>query len=218
MIQWYAGKTYQNLKFPDRKIMKIVQEEILIKNGEFQQTAEWNHILSEIRYAIMSVVWPPGSSNFAINPLRKRNGVKPIKEGCMLVLRDQFGWSLESAVFTGDTTQPGKVDAIRQTSLGTFVLEWETGNISSSHRALNKLVLGMLRKVIIGGVLILPTRLLYKYLTDRVGNYEELQPYFPIWRNAPLEKGLLMVIAIEHDTIDATVPLIRKGTDGRAML
>lgn len=198
--------------------MKVVQEEVLIKNDEFQQAEEWNRILSEIRQAILSVVWPPGSSSFAINPLRKRNGVKPIKEGCMVALRDRFGWSLEAEIFIRDVQRPGKVDAIRQTASGKFVLEWETGNISSSHRALNKITLGLLRKVITGGVLILPTRLLYNYLTDRVGNYEELQPYFQIWRTVPVEKGFLMVIAIEHDAIDTNVPLIRKGTDGRAML
>jgi len=96
-------------------------------------------------------------------------------------------------------------------------LEWETGNISSTHRTLNKLALGMLKETIIGGVLILPTRSMYKYLTDRIGNYTEIEPYFDLWRSLQIRNGILMVIAIEHDSLDHTVPLIPKGTDGRAL-
>lgn len=136
----------------------------------------------------------------------------------MIALRDRFGWSLETPVFVREVERPGKVDALRTTSFGPFVLEWETGNISSSHRALNKIALGLLRNILAGGVLILPTRFLYPYLTDRVGNYEELRPYFPVWQNIPIEKGLLMLITIEHDSVDRSVPFISKGTDGRALI
>ena len=70
---------------------------------------------------------------------------------------------------------------------------------------------------LIGGVLILPTRSMYRYLTDRVGNYAELEPYFPIWRAIPVEEGLLAVFAIEHDAVSRSVARIPKGTDGRAL-
>ncbi|MGA1841038.1 MAG: hypothetical protein ACMUIU_10470 [bacterium] len=39
-----------------------------------------------------------------------------------------------------------------------FCVEWETGNISSSHRAINKMALGIIRDILIGGILIVPTR------------------------------------------------------------
>ena len=198
--------------------MKIVQEAVLIDQGNIVATDEWSQIQAEIHHAIASVTWPPDSSQFVINPVLHGNGVKPIKKGCMLALHEKFGWQLEALVFIRETIRAGKVDALKKTSLGDFVFEWETGNISSSHRALNKIALGIIRRLILGGVLVLPTRKLYPYLTDRIGNYEELLPYFPIWRNLPVEHGHMLVIAVEHDAVDPSVPLIRKGTDGRALV
>ena len=98
-----------------------------------------------------------------------------------------------------------------------FCVEWETGNVSSSHRAINKMALGILKKILIGGALIVPTREMYQYLTDRVGNFPEIEPYFPLWRALRVEEGLLLVIAIEHDAVSQDVPRIKKGTDGRAL-
>ena len=63
-----------------------------------------------------------------------------------------------------------------------------------------------------------PTRAMYRYLTDRVGNYPEIEPYFPLWRALRIEEGLLAVIAIEHDAVSKSVARIPKGTDGRALL
>jgi hypothetical protein len=197
--------------------VKIVQEEILISQGDFATTEEWSQILNEIYTAIAAVSWPPGSSQFIIKPQKKGNGVKPIKAGCMLALKDTFGWRFEASVFFREVNRAGKVDALRNTPYGDFVLEWETGNISSSHRALNKIALGIIRGLILGGVLILPTRSLYRFLTDRVGNYEELLPYFPVWKALSVSRGFMMVIAVEHDATSNEVPLIAKGTDGRAL-
>jgi hypothetical protein len=198
--------------------MRIVHETNLINNGEFGVSEEWATIRAEIHQSIASVVWPEGTDSFSINPVRKGNGVKPIKDGGMIVLRETFGWQTEEFIFLRDVERPGKVDALKQTQTKPFVLEWETGNISSSHRSLNKIALGLLRETITGGVLVLPTRNIYKYLTDRIGNYEELQPYFQIWKSLPIKKGIMTVIAIEHDHIDLLAPLIRKGTDGRALV
>ena len=97
-------------------------------------------------------------------------------------------------------------------------MEWETGNISSSHRSMNKLALGILKKVIVAGVVILPTRKMYRYLTDRVGNYAELVPYFDLWKSITVNNGVLAVIAIEHDGELNDAPRIPKGTNGRAII
>jgi hypothetical protein len=56
------------------------------------------------------------------------------------------------------------------------VIEWETGNISSSHRSMNKLCLALMSSQIEVGVLIVPSRALYPHLTDRIGNWMELSP------------------------------------------
>jgi hypothetical protein len=80
------------------------------------------------------------------------------------------------------------------------------------------MALGLLQGHLAGGALILPTRDLYRYLTDRVGNYRELEPYFPLWAKLPVRNGYLGVIAVEHDAVSLDVPRITKGTDGRALI
>jgi hypothetical protein len=197
--------------------MKIVQEVSLVSVGSFEESSDWSIIRDEIREAISLIVYPPGTSRFTINPTRHGNGVKPIKEACMIALRDRFGWNLETSINYA-TRSPGKVDATKALDNHLFALEWETGNISSSHRAVNKMVLGLLRNVFLGAVLVLPSRKLYPYLTDRIGNYEELEPYFDVWRSVRLEEGFLAIFVIEHDQIDSSVPMITKGTDGRALV
>jgi len=134
----------------------------------------------------------------------------------MLHLKE-LGWHLETRIDIATVKRPGPVDATYAVGDRLFCMEWETGNISSSHRAVNKMALGILKGVLIGGALILPTREMYQYLTDRVGNYPELEPYFPLWRSLHVDEGLLLVMAIEHDAVSPDVPRIPKGTDGRAL-
>ena len=201
--------------------MKIVHIETLIDAGSFSDSPAWYRIREQIMGAIKSVEWPPGSGSFTLydQPGKKRgegSGVKPIKDACMEKLRKN-GWSLETPVDIATVKKPGKMDATYPVGEKLFCVEWETGNISSSHRAINKMALGLLQRTLIGGVLIVPTRVMYKYLTDRVGNYPELEPYFPLWRSVPVEEGLLAVMAIEHDAVSKDVPRIEKGTDGRAL-
>jgi hypothetical protein len=197
--------------------VKIVQEVSLISRGNFEESQQWSTIQNEIRQAIQLIVWPPGTSNFTINPTPHGNGVKPIKNACMAVLKETFGWQLETKI-TYATKSPGRVDATKALNGHLFALEWETGNISSSHRAINKLVLGLLRGVFLGSALVLPSRKLYPYLTDRVGNYEELEPYFDVWRAVNINEGFLAVFVVEHDAQDSNIARITKGTDGRALI
>jgi len=201
--------------------MKIIRVERLINAGGFSQTETWKAIEKHIKQAIEAIEWPPGSGSFTLfdQPGKARgegSGVKPIKDACMAYLKS-LGWTLETRVDIATLKQPGPMDATYPVGDRLFCVEWETGNISSSHRAVNKMALGILKKVLIGGVLILPTRAMYRYLTDRVGNFPELEPYFPLWRALKVEEGLLAVIAIEHDAVSRSVPRIPKGTDGRAL-
>ncbi len=126
---------------------------------------------------------------------------------------DGFGWN------TNERRNPFRFDAVKAYGDGTrFGLEWETGNISSSHRSINRILRARHEGIIVGGALILPTRHLYRYLTDRVGNFEELKPYFDIWRQHAWSSGVLAIFAVEHDGTDSSVPRIEKGTDGRALV
>jgi hypothetical protein len=165
------------------------------------------------------VVWPVGSDKFTIYPQSGKksgegNGVVPIKVGLIAHLKS-LGWVNEGDLTIG-AYKFGGMDIARRTAFGDFCVEWETGNISSSHRALNKMALGILKKAIVGGILIVPSRVLYKFLTDRIGNYSELQPYLDLWKAVPIENGVLQIMVIEHDAESFEVPRIPKGTDGRA--
>lgn len=197
--------------------MKIVQEVSLISVGSFEESSDWSIIRAEIRHAISLIVHPPGTSDFTINPKKHGNGVKPIKVACMTALKERFAWGLETSINYA-TKSPGKVDATKVIDNHLFALEWETGNISSSHRSVNKIMLGLLRGVFLGAALVLPSRKIYPYLTDRIGNYEELEPYFDVWRAVRIEAGFLAIFVIEHDQVDNNVPTITKGTDGRALV
>jgi hypothetical protein len=199
--------------------MKILRIDHLIIRKPFSTSREYKTIIREIEQAISVVHWPHGSGSFTLNNESEHcNGVKPIKESCMSFLSG-LGWALEEQMRIVATDRPGKVDALKELrNERFFAVEWETGNISSSHRALNKLAIGLMNGVLAGGVLIVPSRAMYRWLTDRVGNYAELQPYFPLWRSISLmTDGVHAIIEVEHDSLSAEVPKIGKGTDGRAL-
>lgn len=195
--------------------MRLEHIETLIDVGGFSRSFERGRIEDDIRHGIRAAVWPPGATSFTIAPVRKGNGVKPIKAG-LIALLAQRGWSTEQAVPIAEGAEPGELDAVLATADGPFALEWETGNISSSHRALNKMALGILKRKLVGGALIVPTRRLYEFLTDRIGNFRELRPYLDLWKSVPCTNGLLQIYVVEHDSEDVTTPRIPKGTDGRA--
>ena len=205
--------------------MKIIKREILFDKGGFSSSKEWKLIRRNVEEAIKNVVWPPNSKKFTIYPEsgKKRgegNGVGPIKLAFCNKL-EKKGWELETPLLIA-TSKPGPLDAtlkLRHGKASTlFAAEWETGNISSSHRSLNKMALGIIKGILIGGILVLPTRNLYQYLTDRIGNFEELSPYFDLWKSIKAKKGILVVYAVEHDATSTNVPRIKKGTDGRAIV
>ncbi|MCM3036858.1 hypothetical protein M3579_12870 [Bacillus pumilus] len=199
--------------------MKIISETVLINKNGNQPII--NTAMQEIRESILQMENPKGSGEFRLFRGKNMNGVKPIKETFMkyLTMRD---WQAEYRIDVGvSLTRPGPIDAVKFFNNDIFAVEWETGNIASSHRALNKITTGILNQRLIGGVLILPSREMYTHLTDRVGNYRELSPYFDVWRKAsyPVDQGFLAVIEIEHDSLSDDKSLqIKKGTDGRALI
>lgn len=203
--------------------MKIVDEITLISNGTFAQSASLQSSLTQIRDAIATISWPVGADGFYLDPHSRGkgrgqgNGVKPIKEACMTYLKDR-GWQDELRVRSKGVAGTGPLDAVLETPEGLFAVEWETGNISSSHRALNKMCLGVMRGELIAGVLVLPSSKLYPYLTDRIGNIRELMPYLELWSSLNITNGYIGLIVIEQDGEREDSPRIPKGTDGRALL
>lgn len=222
-----------------KSVLKIPHVETLISRGQFAQSDKWRTIKDSALAAVRAADWPPGSGSFTIYPEsgKKRgegNGVKPIKDNTISTLTGgkqtyaqlvktgraipQDGWVAEYPWPVGERIRPGKMDAAYLWPGGVFSLEWETGNISSSHRSINKICLGLVTEAIKGGILVVPSRALYPYLTDRIGNVAELEPYYPLWRATPCAEGVFEIIVIEHDAESREVPRIPKGTDGRAVV
>jgi hypothetical protein len=203
--------------------VKIVHREDIVRKGALAQSPDIITATGEVEQAIKEICWPSGADGFYLNPSSKGkgrgegNGVKPIKEACITYLKS-VGWKDELRVRTEGVAGTGPLDAVKETPHGLFAVEWETGNISSSHRALNKICLGVLTKELAGGVLVLPSNNLYPFLTDRIGNYRELAPYLPLWESVPYTEGVIFLMVVEQDGLRDDAPRIPKGTDGRALL
>ena len=202
--------------------MKIVRIETPLSVGKFATSREWKAIRADLHEKIKKVGWPPGSKTFTIYPESGKrrgegNGVVPIKNGLMDELV-KHKWKREQPLEIAISKRPGDIDAILETPSGKLVaLEWETGNISSSHRSLNKMSLGLLKGILSAGTLVLPSRKLYRFLTDRIGNFDEIEPYLDLWKSVPCKDGVLEIVVVEHDAESRRVPRIPKGTDGRAL-
>jgi hypothetical protein len=204
--------------------MKIQTVEYLIQKDPFSTSSIWKETLAEIEDAIKKIEYPEKSGGFYFRSDsvgRKRgegNGVTPIKEAFQKYLNIK-GWEVEARIEIAPRRNVGAIDLAKTLPDKSIVaVEWETGNISSSHRSVNKMALGILKEKLIAGVVILPTRNMYKYLTDRIGNFEELSPYFELWRSLHAKNGVLAIIAIEHDGTIDDIPRIPKGTNGRAII
>lgn len=201
--------------------MKVVAVHTLIDCGSYATSPHWRRTRAQILNAVRACEWPVGAGSFTIYPQsgKKRgegNGVKPIRDRFVEHLK-ALGWVMEGPAKNSLGQGLGSFDAALGGPEGPIVVEWETGNISSSHRSMNKLTMLVADGVIAAGTLVVPSRKLYVYLTDRIGNIQELEPYFRLWQSVPCRKGVLEVVVIEHDATSEMVPKIPKGTEGRAV-
>ena len=201
--------------------MKIVAHHDILNAAQFTARPELVKAWADVQAAVTATDWPYGSGSFTIYPQsgKKRgegNGVDPIKRPCVRKLL-QLGWQDECLpVLPGGVLDCGDLDAMLLTPAGDIAFEWETGNISSSHRAINKLLLTLQVGGLLGGFLVVPSNRLKVFLTDRIGNIGELMPYFPLWRSITGATGGLRIVVVEHDAESFDVPRIPKRTDGRA--
>lgn len=200
--------------------MRIVEEIKISGRGTLPESKYWLETRRRIAEAVRKLDWPPGSGLFTIYPQsgKKRgegNGVKPIKDNFLSDLQTQ-GWQIEGSAKNAIGRKFGAFDAVIEAARCKIALEWETGNISSSHRSLNKMTLMLMDGSLDAGVLVVPSRNLARYLTDRIGNVTELRNYIPLWKAVPYQAGVLEIIVIEHDAESFEVPRIPKATDGRA--
>lgn len=201
--------------------LKILNIHTLLCVGNFEQTVEYQRIEEDIIDAIRHIRHPDDADGFYLLDEKKANGVVPIKKAFIERLND-LGWK-DERICDKEIKSRDIDSSKRLRNRKYFGVEWETGNISSSHRALNRIALAIRDGLLEGGILVLPSREMYRYLTDRVGNYQEIEGYFPIWKDLECafrernQNAIIKVIEIEHDGLRSDIPHIRKGTDGRAL-
>lgn len=200
--------------------MKIVGVHTLISRGSYARSKHWAAARRQIHDAVRKCAWPPGSNKFTIYPQSGKrrgegNGVGPIKNEFLNDLKRR-GWAIQGPAKNLLGQALGDFDAVLPGPVKPVVAEWETGNISSSHRSVNKMTMLLADGVISAGTLVVPSRKLYVFLTDRIGNIQELEPYFRLWKSVPCRQGILEIIVIEHDAESKKVPRIPKLTAGRS--
>lgn len=224
--------------------MKWLRTLVLFDNGGVGQSVDWSALHDSYVRAIGGVEHPAGSGMLTLRRRQGayRNGVKPLRTQFLERMVRQERWSPEGPVnisggvspspifsYPGNqvysepvTSEFGAFDFITSTSTGfRIAIEWETGNISSSHRSMNKLAIALASGVLEAGVLIVPSRGLYQHLTDRIGNIGELSPYLPMWSglSSSVKRGLLAITVVEHDELSDSVdvPYLERGRDGNAI-
>lgn len=142
--------------------MKLLEYHDILNGDLFSRSSVLMQAWDEVEQAIGLTDWPHGSGSFTIYPESGKksgqgNGVKPIKIPCMEALRT-CGWLVEQLPSIGSTVlRTGDLDALKLTDEGYIAFEWETSNISSSHRALNKLFLAMQETNTLGSFLVVPS-------------------------------------------------------------
>lgn len=212
--------------------MRIANHVDLARAGGFPRSSLWGQAVADVEAAIAAAVWPGGAQTFSLNPepgITRRgkpdthpNGVVPIKLP-MIAELSKRGWVTETLppLPVGsegtDVLTTGDLDALLRKADRYVGFEWETGNVASSHRAINKLLDGITRGTLHGGILVVPIRETARYLTERIGNFEEIAPYFEFWQRYPVPSGALRVYGVGHDALDPTIPHIPKTTAGRAL-
>lgn len=228
--------------------MKWLRTIIVFDQGDIASSADWRSIHKSYVRSIQSIDFPSGTGTLTLRRkfLRpdgqwNRNGVSYLRTRFLDCMVKTEGWHPEGDVNLGTKRKPpelrlypsGKVyqepitsefggfDFVTTTPKGTHVaIEWETGNISSSHRSMNKLAISLRIGRVQAAVLILPSRNLYQHLTDRIGNIGELSGYLSMWMDMgkTVKRGLLAVSVVEHDylTDDPTHKYLPTGIAGRA--
>ena len=159
------------------------------------------------------------SDHFILCCIHKNcNGVVPIKEKCYQILEEEFGWYREKPLtyFRTDAQKGGPIDVYKEFQKNNDIfragLEFETGNISSAHRSLNKLCIGIEKRELDIAMLMMPVKKMSFYLTDRVSNYEELEPYFLLLKNFPF-----VVFGFDAEEYSKDAPPLPKGKDGMSL-
>lgn len=229
--------------------MKWLRTLVLFDRGGVIDSPSWSAIHESYLRSIASIENPRGSGQLTLRRITRRpdgqwnrNGVGYLRQQFLKNLVNTERWQPEAQHDLAKKLKPATLKLYPQrtehtepvdsefggfdfvTTIGVdklhVAIEWETGNISSSHRSLNKLAIALENGAIGAGILIVPSRHLYRHLTDRIGNIQELSGYLAMWHGIGrnVKRGLLAISVVEHDelTEDRKVPYLKIGKDGRA--
>jgi hypothetical protein len=228
--------------------MKWLRTVVVFDKGNVLSSPDWADVHESYVRSIKSIAFPEGTGTLTLRKKVKlpnkqwtRNGVGYLKRSFLDHMVNIEGWRAEVGFDLGKNRTPptlqlypslqpyqepitsefGDFDLVTTAPNGTHVaIEWETGNISSSHRSMNKLAIALGTGKVQAGVLILPSRALYEHLTDRIGNVNELSGYLTMWKDleARVERGVLAISVVEHDSLteDIDFPYLPTGNDGQA--
>lgn len=228
--------------------MKWLRTIIVFDQGNIVSSSDWSAFHDSYAACIKAIDHPRGTGKFTLREKLAlpdgqwvRNGVPYLRSEFLNHMVGSTMWRAEGMVGLEKTRdQPvmklypslqdhreeitsnfGGFDFVTTGPQGTRIaIEWETGNISSSHRSMNKLAIALSSSIIDVGVLIVPSRALYEHLTDRIGNIGELSGYLALWEGlkTTVKRGLLAITVVEHDelSVDPKIPHLRAGADGRA--
>lgn len=230
--------------------MKWLRTLVVFDRGGVVHSADWQAIHESYIRSISCIDFPEGTGTLTLRRKMKcpdnpkkwiRNGVSYLRRRFIDHMVNNEEWHAEGDFDLGSGRAPpnvllypsmkhhyepiksefGRFDFVTTARSGIHVaIEWETGNISSSHRSINKLAIALATGKIQVGVLIVPSRDLYEHLTDRIGNIRELSGYLSMWQGLEggVERGLLAISVVEHNhlTDDPTIPYLPVGNDGRA--
>ena len=191
-------------KYISPQAARLIKYDALIRQA-------YNEVASSIRDNVT-----PGFDCFILNNTSKNcNGVVPVKERCYTILEETYDWFREKPLdyFHHNVKKGGPIDVYkeffdRERSIAAG-LEFETGNIASAHRSMNKLLIGLDKGEISIAFLMMPIHRMSYFLTDRVSNYEELEPYFSLLDSQPF-----VVFGFDAEEYSPNVPLLPKGKDG----
>jgi hypothetical protein len=228
--------------------VKWLRTLVLFDQGDVLSSPDWKALHESYVRSIESVDFPEGSRTLTLRRSVRhadgqwsRNGVVYVKQRFFDHMQRVEGWRAEANVdLAADREQPAirlypSLEPYREPITSRFggfdlmtvgragvkiAIEWETGNISSSHRSMNKLAIALGAGIIQVGVMIVPSRDFYAQLTDRIGNIGELSGYLAMWESMKfsVERGLLALTVVEHDKVtnDPAHPYLPVGMDGRA--
>lgn len=193
--------------------MKIVETHDIFSVGIFSKSEEWRIACRQVKDAISDVDWPHGSRSFTIYSQggKKRgngNRVDSIKKPCLEYL-EKLGWLTEKPrLLKKGIMSPRNLDSLYICKAGYIGFKWGIGNITLSHRAINKLLLTIQTGGLLGGVLVVPSDNLKTFLAEHIGNIEELRPYISLWRSIPIKEGGFRIEVVEYDATSLDVSRI----------